>query len=121
VTHNGRETIVEDVLQVLIAVGGLFILIGFTADSVGRAAVRRKVAEKELSPEQIDQVLKRRVPPDHVLKWALLTTGVGVGFVLIQFLPANMQGEPIVVGLALLFAGGALFLYRAMLKRDVEP
>lgn len=109
----------EEVLQVLIAVGGLFVVIGFTADSIARAAVRRKVADKDLSPDQMEAVLKRRVDPDHVLKWALLTTALGLGFVLIQFLPSDLQDEPIVVGLVLIFAGGSLFLYRSMLKRGV--
>jgi len=110
----------EDVLQVLIAVGGLFLVIGFTADSIARAAVRRKVADKELSTEQIEAVLKRRTDPDDVLKWALLATAVGLGFVLLQFLPEDLRDDPIVVGLVLLFAGGALFLYRSMIRKQTS-
>lgn len=106
----------EDVLQTLIAVGGFFIIIGFVADSVARAAVRWKISNKDMTPEQIEALLKRRVDPDSVLKWALLTTAVGFGFVLIQFVPSDVQNEPFVAGLVLIFAGGALFLYRAMIK-----
>jgi hypothetical protein len=108
----------EEVLQVLIAVGGLFIVIGFTADSIAGAAIRRKIADKDLPPEKIEALLKRRTDPDSVLKWALLATGVGIGFLLLQFLPADVQDEPIVVGLVLVFAGAALFLYRAMIRRQ---
>ena len=107
----------DDILTVLIAVGGFFIVLGFTADSIAQAAIRRKAADKDLSAEQIEGLLKRRVDPDAVLKWALLITAVGLGFILVQFLPAGMREEPIVVGLVLVFAGGALFLYRAMIRR----
>ncbi len=110
----------ESILEVLIAVGGLFLVIGFTADAIARAAVRRKVADKALSPEQIEAVLRRRTDPDHILKWALLATAVGIGFILIQFLPPDLHDQPIVIGLVLVFAGGALFLYRQLLRRGPD-
>ena len=106
----------EDVLQALIAVGGFFVLVGFAADSVARATIRRKIADKELSPDQIEALLKRRVDPDVVLKWALLTTAVGLAFLVIQFVPSEMRDQPIVIGLVLVFAGASLFLYRALVK-----
>ena len=107
----------EEVLQVLIAVGGLFVLMGFTADAVARAAIRRKIADKELTPDQIEALLKRRVDPDSVLKWAILTTAVGLSFAVVQLVPSDMRDEPIVIGLVLVFAGAALFLYRAWVRR----
>lgn len=111
----------EEALQVLIAVGGLFVVIGFTVDSIARAVIRRKVADKDLTPEQIDSILKRRADPDSVLKWALLITAVGCGFLVLHFLPVDMRDEPFVIGLVLIFAGGALFLYRAMIRRQSDP
>lgn len=110
----------DDVLTVLIAVGGFFVVIGFVADSISRAAIRRKIADKDLAPDQIEPLLRRRVDPDSVLKWGLLAVFVGVAFVVIQFLPPDLRDEPIVVGLVLLFAGGALFLYRSLIRRGGE-
>jgi len=111
----------DEVLQVLIAVGGFFIVIGFTADAIAGAAIRRTIAKQELSTEQIEALLKRRVDPDSILKWALLTVAVGLGFLLLQLLPEDLQNQPFVVGLVLIFAGGALFLYRSMIQRRSRP
>ncbi len=108
----------DEVLQVLIAVGGLFIVIGFVADSVSRAAVKRKIADKALDPEQIEALLKRRADPEATLKWALLAIGLGLGFAILQFLPEGFRDEPIVVGVVLIFAGAALLVYRGSLKRQ---
>ena len=106
----------DDVLSVFIVVGGLWVLIGFTADSISRAVVRRKLADKDLSVDQMETLLKRRVDPDNILKWALLTTSIGIGFLVLEFLPEGRWGEAFTVGLILLFAGGALFLYRAAVR-----
>jgi hypothetical protein len=38
-------------LQVLVAVGGSFVLIVFLPDSIARAAIRGKRADKELTAE----------------------------------------------------------------------
>ena len=111
----------DEVLQVFIAVGGFFVVIGFMADSIARAAIRRKLADKELTPEQMETILKRRADPDSILKWALLTGVVGLGFLLLQFLPDTLRDEPFAAGLVLVFASGALFLYRAMIQRRSSP
>lgn len=107
----------DDVLTVLIVVGGLFVLIGFTADAVAQAAVRRRIAGKDLTTDQIEALLRRRTDPESVLKWALLTTTVGLAFLLVHFLPPDVRDQPLVVGLVLIFAGGALFFYRAIARR----
>ncbi len=111
----------DEVLQVLIAVGGFFVVIGFLADSIARAAIRRKLADKDLTPEQMEIILKRRADPDNILKWALLTGAIGLGFLILQLLPETLQDEPFVVGLVLVFASGALFLYRAMIRKRSNP
>lgn len=111
----------EEILQVLIAVGGFFIVVGFMADAIARAAIRRKLADRDLSVEQMEAILKRRTDPDSVLKWALLSAMVGLGFILLQFLPEHLQGEPFTVGLVLVFASGGLFLYRGMIRKRSSP
>ena len=111
------ERTVDDVLTVLIVIGGLFVVIGFTADSISRAMIRRKIADKELSVDQTEALLKRRVDPDSVLKWGLITVSIGLALVVVQFLPPDVRDDPIVIGLILIFAGSALFLYRSIIRR----
>lgn len=108
----------DEALSVFVVVGGLWVLIGFTADAIARAVIRRKLADKDLSAEQMEALLRRRVDPDNVLKWALLTTAIGAGFVVLEFLPEGWSSESFSIGLVLIFAGGALFLYRAAVKRN---
>lgn len=110
----------EDILTVLIVVGGLFIVVGFVADSISRAAVRRKIAARDLSADQIEALLRRRVDPDSILKWGLLAVSIGLALVLIQLLSPDLRDEPIVIGLVLIFAGGALFLYRSIVRRRTD-
>lgn len=111
----------QEVYQTLIAVGGFFVVIGFTVDSIASATIRRKIADKELTPDQIEALLKRRAGPENILKWALLTGAVGLGFLLLQFLPEHLQDEPFVAGLVLIFASGGLLLYRAMIRTRSGP
>ncbi len=110
----------EDILTVLIVVGGLFIVVGFVADSISRAAVRRKIAARDLSADQIEALLRRRVDPDSILKWGLLAVSIGLALVLIQLLSPDLRDEPIAIGLVLIFAGGALFLYRSIVRRRAD-
>ena len=50
------------------------------------------------------------------LKWGIVTVGVGLAFVIVQFLPYGAQ-DPIMFGVVLLFLGGALLTYYVTARR----
>ncbi len=50
------------------------------------------------------------------LKWGIVTVGVGLAFVIVQFLPYGAQ-DPIMFGVVLLFLGGGLLTYYATARR----
>jgi phosphatidylglycerophosphate synthase len=54
----------------------------------------------------------RRQTLDSALQWGLAAAGVGLGFVVIQFIPFG-EDEPISIGIILLFAAAGLLAYHA--------
>ena len=50
------------------------------------------------------------------LKWGIVAVGVGLSFVIVQFLPYN-EDDPIMFGIVLLFLGASLLTYYVTARR----
>ena len=58
--------------------------------------------------------------PTRTLKWGIVLGAVGLGLILVQFLPYR-SGEPIVLGVILVFAAAGLLAYYASVRRLTHP
>jgi hypothetical protein len=98
-----------------------FILVGL-AKVISDARIRRRLIDTGAAPELARAIA---VPPMEdpglysTLKWGIVTGAVGLGLILIQFLPYR-SGEPIVLGLILVFASAGLLAYYASVRRLVH-
>ncbi len=100
----------SDDLTALVAIGGFYLVVVLVIREIGTTLTLRKIVEKGTTAEQIKALLRQRTDPGATLKWAIVTIAVGLGFVLLQWLPPQLQQGPAAVGVILLLAGGALWL-----------
>jgi uncharacterized protein DUF6249 len=99
-----------------------FILVGITK-IISDGRTRRRLIEAGATPELARAITA--APKDDpglygALRWGILTGAVGLGLILIQFLPYR-SNEPIVLGLILVFAAAGLLGYYVSARRLVRP
>jgi hypothetical protein len=109
---------VEIVVPVALFLSLAFAMIGVTkAISDGRT--RRRLLETN-APAELAAALVSRPQGDiafgDALKWGLVTGAVGLGLIIVQFLPYDAD-DPIVSGLVLVFGAIGLLGYYATARR----
>jgi hypothetical protein len=95
-----------------------FIIVG-VAKIVSDGRTRRRLIDANVSPELAKAITV--APADDpglygVLKWGLVTGAVGIALIIIQFLPYR-SGDPIMLGVILVFAAAGLLAYYVTAKR----
>ena len=102
--------------------GLAFVLVGVTK-VISDGRTRRRLIEAGATPELARAVTA--VPNDDLglsgtLRWGLVTGAVGLGLIVIQFLPFRSD-EPIALGVILVFAAAGLLTYYARARRLAPP
>ena len=99
-----------------------FTLVGL-AKVISDLRIRRRLIDAEAAPE-LARVIAGAPKEDpglySTLKWGMVLGAVGLGLILIQFLPYR-SGEPIVLGFILVFAAAGLLAYYATARRLAHP
>jgi hypothetical protein len=95
-----------------------FIIVG-VAKIVSDGRTRRRLIDANVSPELAKAITV--TPADDpglygTLKWGLVTGAVGLALIIIQFLPYR-SGDPIMLGVILVFAAAGLLGYYVTAKR----
>ena len=110
----GVETLVPVALFLSVA----FTIVGVTK-IISDGRTRRRLLEVGVSPE-LARAIAAPLPDDpglySALKWGLVLGTVGLALVVVQFLPYR-TGEPIVLGVILLFSALALLAYYVIARR----
>ena len=99
-----------------------FIFVGVTK-VISDGRTRRRLIEAGATPElarAVTAVSKDDLGLYATLKWGLVTGAVGLGLILIQFLPFRSD-EPIALGVVLVFAAAGLLTYYARARRLAPP
>lgn len=96
----------------------VFIIVGVTK-IVSDGRTRRRLIDANVSPELAKAITT--TPHDDpglygALKWGLVTGTIGIALIIIQFLP-HRSGDPIVLGVILVFAAAGLLGYYVIAKR----
>ena len=99
-----------------------FTLVGL-AKAISDVRIRRRLIDAGAAPE-LARVIAGAPKEDpglySTLKWGMVLGAVGLGLILIQFLPYR-SGEPIVLGVILVFAAVGLLTYYASARRLTHP
>src|SRR5256885_15987234 len=99
-----------------------FTLVGL-AKVISDVRIRRRLIDAGAAPE-LARVIAGAPKEDpglySTLKWGMVLGAVGLGLILIQFLPYR-SGEPIVLGVILVFAAVGLLTYYASARRLTHP
>lgn len=102
---------------------GFFLAVGFIivglAKIVSDGRTRRRLIDAGVSPELAKAIAA--TPPDDpglygALKWGLVSGAIGLALIIIQFLPYR-SGDPIMLGLILVFSAAGLLGYYATARR----
>lgn len=98
-----------------------FVIVGVTR-AVSDGMTRRRLIQANASPEFARTLLARDAEASRrdALKYGLLVGAVGLGLVVVQFMPYG-PNQPIVYGTLLLFAAAGLLAYYAMTRRVAAP
>ncbi len=99
-----------------------FTLMGITK-IISDGRTRRRLIESGAAPELARAIAA--APKDDpglnsALRWGIVTGAVGLGLIVVQFLPYR-SGEPIVLGVVLVFAAAGLLTYYASARRLARP
>jgi hypothetical protein len=110
---------------------GFFIAIAFivvgVAKIVSDGRTRRRLIDAGVSPELAKAIAT--TPPDDpglysALKWGFVTGAIGLALIIIQFLPYR-SGDPIMLGLIMVFGAAGLIGYyasaRKLVSRSASP
>ncbi len=97
-------------LIAFVAVGGFYLALVLVIREIATTLTLRKIVDKGTTVDQIKELLRRRTDPGATRKWALVTLAVGVGFVLLQWLPPQLQQGPAAIGVILVLAAGGLWV-----------
>ena len=99
-----------------------FTLVGLTK-TISDGRTRRRLIDAGAAPE-LARVIAGAPKEDPglfgTLKWGIVTGTVGVGLIVVQFLPYRPD-EPIVLGLLLVFTALGLLAYYASARRLLRP
>ena len=93
-----------------------FAAIAWTIKVISDNRTRRRLIDSGATEGMVAALFANREQDPNVpasLKWGLVTVGVGLALVIVQFLPYDFE-EPIAYGLMLLFAGAGLLIYYRM-------
>jgi|SRR5437016_12627858 len=99
-----------------------FTLVGL-AKVIADARIRRRLIDAGVAPELARAIAGSRQEDPALystLKWGIVLGAVGLGLILVQFLPYR-SGEPIVLGVILVFAAAGLLVYYASVRRLTHP
>ena len=109
---------VEIVVPVALFLSLAFAMIGVTK-IISDGRTRRRLLETN-APAELAAALVARPQGDiafgDALKWGLVTGAVGLGLIIVQFLPYDAD-DPIVSGLVLLFGAIGLLSYYVTARR----
>ena len=109
---------VEVLVPIVAMLSTAFVIVG-VAKILSDGRTRRRLIDAGATPELATALAQapRRDPGLHdTLRWGLVTGALGVGLIVIQFLPYGAD-QPIVYGVVLLFGAGGLLGYYAAARR----
>ena len=90
---------------------------------IADARIRRRLIDAGVAPE-LARAIAGTPQEDpalySTLKWGIVLGAVGLGLILVQFLPYR-SGEPIVLGVILVFGAAGLLAYYASVRRLTHP
>ena len=99
-----------------------FTVVGL-AKVISDMRIRRRLFDAGAAPE-LARAIAGTPQEDpglySTLKWGIVLGAVGLALILIQFLPYR-SGEPIVLGIILVFAAAGLLAYYASARRLAHP
>ena len=95
-----------------------YILVGVTR-AIADGRTRRRLIEAGANPELARTLVPAPSadPGADTLKWGLMLGALGVGLVVVQFLPFD-RDQPIVLGIILIFASAGLLTAYALGRRS---
>lgn len=98
-----------------------YIFVGIVR-SVSDGRTRRKLIETGASPELAAALVSAPAGEevDPMLRWGIVIGALGVGFIVLQFLPFQ-ENDPIMIGLLLVFLSIGLLASYAVTRRSHEP
>ena len=109
---------VEIVVPVALFLSIAFATVGVTK-VISDGRTRRRLLETNASAELAAAVVARpqvEIAFGDALKWGLVTGALGLGLIIVQFLPYD-EDDPIVSGLVLLFGAIGLLSYYVAARR----
>ncbi len=111
-----------DIVPIAFLLSVAFTLVGLTK-TISDGRTRRRLIDAGAAPE-LARVIAGAPKEDPglfgTLKWGIVTGTVGVGLIVVQFLPYRPD-EPIVLGLLLVFTAAGLLAYYASARRLLRP
>jgi hypothetical protein len=107
-----------ETLIALVVIAGAYTTVGFIAHAWALSSARRRLAERSLSVEQIEVLMKGTSEVAFSLRMALIAFAVGIGLVLVQILPEDLRDQPIALAMIFLLAGLGFLVHHRMAKRS---
>lgn len=101
-----------DVIVFLVPIA-FFAAIAWTVKIISDNRTRRRLIDSGATEGMVEALFADRAHDPNVpasLKWGLVTIGIGLALIVVQFLPYDFE-EPISYGLMFVFAGAGLLLY----------
>jgi hypothetical protein len=112
----------SDLVPIAFLLTVAFTLVGL-AKVISDGRIRHRLIDAGAAPELARAIAgtpKEDPGLYSTLKWGIVTGAVGLGLILVQFLPYR-SGEPIVLGVILVFAAAGLLAYYASVRRLTHP
>ncbi len=109
----------DDLVPIVVFLSVAYAIVGVTR-IVSDGRTRRRLVEAGAAPELAQALTAppRRDPGlGTSLQFGLVTGAIGVGLIVIQFLPYRTD-EPIAAGLLLVFAAAGMLAYYALARRQ---
>jgi len=94
----------------------LFIVVAYVIKFMLEAKTRHKLIDKGMVDENVKHLFQFQHPKDtrlSSLKWGMILVGVGIAFLVGQFLPEEIS-EGVTVSSAVILAGLALLIFYAV-------
>lgn len=97
----------------------LFIVTAYVIKEMLEAKTRHRLIEKGMVDEKVKHLFQSQPPRDtrlSSLKWGMILVGVGIAFLVGQFLPEEIS-EGVTVSSAVILAGLALLIFYGVKSR----